>query len=113
MKKTENPKATKNEAQVEMKPVEKPERVKKPQTNEMKKLNEMSKKLRLTAWRFVRRIQGSQHSDEMMKRLEEGYGKVIELILSMTNETMLSLRFSNLNEAERAYLKKMLDNYNA
>lgn len=111
MKKTENAKEVK-----EVKPeanVEKPQRMKKAPTEEMKKLNEMSKKLRLTAWRFVRRIQGSKQSEEMMKRLEEGYGKVIELIISMTNETMLSFKFSNLNEAERAYLKKMLDNYNA
>ena len=89
--------------------VEKP---KKEQPKEMKKLNEMSKKLRYSAWRFVRRIQGTKDSEEMMKRLEQGYDKVIELILSMTNETMMMFRFANLNDEERAYLKRMLENDN-
>lgn len=87
-------------------------RKRKPQTEEMKKLNEMSKKLRITSWRFVRRIQGSKNSEEMMKRLEQGYEKVLELILSMTNETMMAFRFANLSDAEIEYLKKMLNNTN-
>ena len=87
-------------------------RERKPQTEEMKKLNAMSKKLRMTAWRFVRRIQGSKNAEEMMTRLEEAYDKVEKTILEMTNESMLAFRFSQLNEAEIAYLKKMLNNTN-
>ena len=52
-------------------------RKRKPQTEEMMKLNELTRKLRVTAWRFVRRIQGTPQSEEMMKRLEEGYDKVL------------------------------------
>lgn len=104
---------------VEMKKVEAAEEtsakqeVKRPQAEEMKQLNAMSKRLRMTAWRFVRRIQGSKDSATMMKRLEEAYAKVEDCILEMTNEQMMMFRFANLSDAEVAYLKKMLANYNA
>lgn len=86
---------------------------KKEQPTEMKQLNAMSKRLRMTAWRFVRRIEGSKDAATMMSRLAEAYSKVEEAILEMTNEQMMMFRFANLNDAEVAYLKKMLANYNA
>ena len=101
----------KEEAAVKKEDVKK-ERVMKPRTNEMTQLNAMSKKLRMTAWRFVRRIQGSKNAEEMMARLEEAYSKVETTILEMTNETMLAFRFANLSDAEIEYLKKMLNNTN-
>ena len=101
----------KNEAKTEVKENVKAE-AKKPQAEEMKQLNAMSKHLRMTAWRFVRRIQGSKDSATMMTRLAEAYAKVEQTVFEMTNEQMMMFRFANLNDAEVAYLKKMLANYN-
>lgn len=112
MKKTEMKEVKEVKEIKEMKAEEaKKERVMKPRTNEMTQLNAMSKRLRMAAWRFVRRIQGSNDAEALMARLDEAYSKVEEAILEMTNEQMMAFRFANLNEAERAYLKKMLDNY--
>lgn len=87
-------------------------RERKPQAEEMKRLNAMSKQLRMTAWRFVRRIQGSKDSEATMARLEEAYRQVERTIFEMTNEQMIAFRFANLSDAEIEYLKKMLNNTN-
>ena len=102
----------KEETKVEVKAkvIEKPIREK---STEMKQFNEMQKQLKWSAWRFVKRIEGSEKSAEMMAKLQASYDKVIELIMEMTNETMLAFRFAHLNDAEKAYLKKLLENYNA
>jgi hypothetical protein len=105
MKKNE---VKKNAAKTEEKEVK--EKVKRVIPKEQKQLNEMMKSVRKVGYKFIKSIKQSSMKDDYLARLSEAFKEVSDKIASMQSEVAIEMKFSSMSDAEREYLKKMLNN---
>ena len=105
MKKNE---VKKNAAKTEEKEVK--EKVKRMIPKEQKQLNEMMKSVRKVGYKFIKSIKQSAMKDDYLARLNEAFKEVSDKIASMQSEVAIEMKFSSMSDAEREYLKKMLNN---
>ena len=79
---------------------------------EIAQFQELVRKLRTSAWLFVRQIQGTEFSEQYMNSLAEVFANAEDSIRGLAKNHLRDMRFSRLTEEEKDYLRQMLNTTN-
>ena len=77
---------------------------------EMKQLNIMMRSVRKVGYKFIKQIAESNNAEQYIARLDEAVKELTTKIVNLSNEASLAVKFETMSEAEKEYIKKMLNN---
>lgn len=82
---------------------------KKPVPQEQKMLTEMMRTLRKNAYHYVKKVMNLNDKEEAVKKLDDSFKEFNNKLASLQAELDLQARFSAMTDAEKEWLKKMLN----